>query len=183
GDAAVLVPTLARRRWWWSVGAAVALAAGVVLAFGLRAPALPHYGLEHGPGATGIRKQADGSDGPLVYESGIQVTWTMRPDTAVEGDAVPGLVVFAYPDADPERGRMLELPPGSLGDGALEGVFQVSTPFEALGLAPGAWTLVFVVGAKEALPSDPGAAWVIRDGRGIQVEQLEFVHEDAEELR
>jgi hypothetical protein len=128
---------------------ALALAAALVLVFvafgsGMRGSgppretiaALPSYALEPGESLASTRSTPEA--GPPRYASSSAFAWTLRPELDVEGP-LP-LVLGRAIDAEGQA-RALPLRPES----AASGVVQLRGRIDALGLAPGAWTIELVV--------------------------------------
>jgi hypothetical protein len=164
-------------RWWW---AGIAAAAAVLVVWlllpdrterqdpdhgddaGLIALApLPAYRLEIEGGLRPLRGDTGPEPDVPTYRGDSTFAWIMRPQLASEGEVEAWVLAQGEGGARslPTEGR-LELDEG--------GSARLSGKISSLGLAPGAWTIVFVVGRPSALPREPkdvlgrdgGKGWV-----------------------
>ncbi|GMV42177.1 MAG: hypothetical protein AMXMBFR64_38930 [Myxococcales bacterium] len=151
---------LGRRRAAWTGVAALAAAVAWLVLSPATLPPLPSYGIEVRGGEVAARDVAAASGAlELVPDSLVHVT--VRPATAVDGPV--GAVAFALGDGGP---RAVAQPTvGATGVVTLEG-----TAGEVLGLPPGAWELVVLVGRPGVLPTDPAAGQrLLSDPGDVQV--------------
>ena len=173
-------PANSGRYLWWSMVAAVAVAVLVlvVLPRGSEHPqlaqALPSYSFEAGEQRAFVRgdPQAPAAGEPLRYHPSNRVEWTLRPELEVEGalgtrihrlDEDGGLVAL-------ELGEALGL--------RASGAATLDLRARELGLEPGSWTLVWVVGRRSALDGSPELAELEADP-AVHVERVQ-VRIDAE---
>lgn len=123
---------------------------------------LPEYRLELRGGLASMRGDTGPEPERTTYGPRSKFTWTMRPMAPVEGEIEARVLVHgagAPRWLSPTAGR-LEVDAG--------GSVRFSGQIASLGLAPGPWTVVVVVGRpsqlprepQQALASDAGAGWV-----------------------
>lgn len=173
-----------RKRGFWILGALLAAAAALAVWWGIQQvsdpsvpriaanEALPEYVLETDGGLRTKRGDTP-SDERLHYRADTAFRWTLAPADEVE--APIELKVFAFAEHGP--GRVLELAKlttiSEVGGVALRG--QAA----ALGLPPGHWTVVLVVGRPSALPEGPVGARELEGREDLHVAALDLVIESS----
>lgn len=121
---------------------------------------LPAYRLELAGGLQPLRGAHEPDPPVPVYRGDSTFEWTMRPQVPVEGQVEAR--VLAQRDGE---ARTLPTEGGlEIDDG---GAVRLAGRISSLGLAPGPWTIVFVVGRHTALAREPalvddgGEGWVV----------------------
>jgi hypothetical protein len=134
-------------------------------------PALPNYTLETDHGLATMR----GDPSPamqgevLHYRGNTMLDWTLRAEVEVEGDVATKLFAISEEGV----GRELDV----RADVFSSGTVSLRIPAAELGLEPGAWTIVWVVGRRRALP-DELANLELESGRNMVVRKVAIVIED-----
>lgn len=155
----------ARRRWAWA-GAAIALAAGL-LVFVLRSPpALPPYSLENHAGEQVVRGEQNAKE--VVYGAGSQLDLILRP--AADLTTAVAIRVF-HARGDTISALPVEPTRSDSGAFRLRGAVD-----ELLPKTVGAQTLIFIIGAPKALPKSVDAlkAGLLNGADAWQVLQHEY---------
>lgn len=146
------------------VGAAVALAAAVVLWLGLRGPvaptaegALPPYAATRLDGGTATMRSLDGPPSTLSLRPDARLDWILTPRSPVR---VPvGAVILAV--APDQPGVLLE--PRGL-EVSAEGVVRITgAAAEVLPLPAGRWAITVLLGPPHALPHTAAEAEATTD--------------------
>lgn len=146
------VVSISSARRWGAPAAALLAAAAAILLFVLPADptALPHYSLDVRSGEKVVRSDEAPTGDVTTYSDGAIFDFVLVPDTTVTEDVALVAVVIGEGGA-----RAWNAPTEALTGGTLRVRGKVG---EQLDLAPGAWRVVFLVGAKGAMPKDPVAA-------------------------
>ncbi len=153
GSPAVVELSSRRRSIVPLAGAAVALAAAVVLWLGLRGPvapaadaALPPYAATRLDGGTATMRSLDAPPSVLSLRPDAALDWILTPRSPVR--APVGAVILAV--APDQPGVLIE--PRGL-EVSAEGVVRITgAAAEVLPLAPGRWSITVVLGPPHALP-------------------------------
>lgn len=119
---------------------------------------LPEYRLELTGGLVPMRGEPEPA--AATYRTRSELTCTMRPAVAVEGEVEARVLVrgTGEPRWLPSSAGRLEVDAG--------GSVRFSGRIAALGLAPGRWTVALVVGRPSMLPREPQEALASERGEG-----------------
>ncbi len=137
-----------RARWMGLLAVAAAVLLGWWLWPAAVAPgsSLPGYGLETDGGLTELRIRPAAPPAELRYRADSEFAWELRPEHEVAGEvAARG---FALAD-----GATKTLPLEGVTRVSPRGAVRVAGRIDALGLSPGPWTIVLVVGRPAQLPT------------------------------
>lgn len=152
---------LGRRRAAWTGVAALAAAVAWLVLAPATLPPLPSYGLEVRGGEVAVRDGDSTGAGPLELLPDSLVTITVRPAKAVDGTV--GSMAFAIGEGGTHAVARPTV--GATGVVTLDG-----TAGDVLGLPPGAWELVVLVGRPGDLPTDAAAGQrLLSDPGPVQV--------------
>jgi hypothetical protein len=172
-------------RWLWGVAAAAAVVAVWLLRPGRPGPdgpepagdgglvavaPLPAYRLETDGGLNAMRGDTGNAPEVPVYRNDTPFAWTIRPQVAVEGE----IEVRVYAQ---DKGPARLLPADDRLEIDANGAVRLSGRFASLGLAPGEWTIVLVVGRPSALRRAPEEL-LANDGEGWVVLRQNIVSEE-----
>lgn len=160
---AVARPEPSRATWRFAAAAGVALAAAVVLVVLMQPPADVEtdganvvaqlgvsFELELSGGVAAVRSAGGTAPaGPFELQPSAPFELTVRPEVTVPSGRAADLVMFAFGEGQSRR-----LTPQV--ERARSGTMIIAGRVDAqLGLPPGEWTLVVVVGPKGHLPQEP----------------------------
>lgn len=161
------------RYLWWSLAVAAAVLVLLLVPRGSEDPqlaqALPTYSFEAGTQRAIVRgdSEAPAAAEFLRYHPSNQIEWTLRPQLEVEGEL--DTCIYRLD----EGGALVPL---ELGEAlALRPTGAVTLDLRAgeLGLEPGQWTLLWVVGRKLALAGTPELAKLEADA-AVHVERVQL---------
>lgn len=162
----------AAANWKGAVAVVVAMAAALVLWFGMSSGGggtMPEYAvvsLQTGPAA--MRSDGGGSVQPKVSTpAGGPVDWRFSPKGTVPGAvAVALLATNVAGESKLSRPKGVEITPA--------GAVRIAGPLDRfIALSPGAWTVEVIIGPADTLPSSPEAAIAAGRDAGWQSIPLE----------
>ena len=158
---------------WMVAGLALAAAAALLLVWWSAAPnpqqqprvaALPLYQLEVADEGLASKRSESKTRPEHRYHQLTEFDWRLRPRVDVEGDVATKLFAISAQGQAREIEGLEELAPS----GGVRWRGRVSE----LGLGPGDWTMVLVVGRPDELPPDANVAQATQDGERVQIERL-----------